>query len=150
MCTPIHTLNCNTDNIVAGTNIVENLCEGILFATQKIHNKNTSNMVTLTKIRFLKTCPLCSSLRTPGGTCRPGSPRSGRAWLSRVARFFCEKPLQFSANRETIQKVHVLQQPRSKFLHVDPCTKIRRQNWALHITPEARLQTPPPTTLPST
>lgn len=34
-------------------------------------------------IRYLKTCPLCSSLRTPGGTCRPGRPRSGRACVAR-------------------------------------------------------------------
>jgi hypothetical protein len=74
--------------------------------------------------------------------------------LNHVARAFREKPLQFSANRETIQKLHALQQPRSKILHVDPCTKIyfyvkkRTSDSVLLLrkAPRGFLREPPPTT----
>jgi hypothetical protein len=48
-------------------------------------------------VRYLKTCPLCFSLRAPGATCRPGRPRSRQdsRLLPALAWPFCYKALRF-------------------------------------------------------
>jgi hypothetical protein len=55
----------------------------------------------IAQIRYLKTCPLCLPLHTPGGTWRPGRPRELAVEVFALRSFF-KKVLQRSLNRDRL------------------------------------------------